>query len=268
MAMEKTNKTLLLVPHYGSGEDLIASVASIPDSSNIDLLVVDDGSPNRPVYEELCAVFRATGALHLHLVDHDGYISALNIGLDIASQLGYEFLGRLDAGDVVVGDRFSKQIEFLENHPKVGVVGTWVDFVDETGNHLFTLKHPCENEELQKAIYRFNPFVHPATMIRLSAILDVGGYPTNYPALDDWSCFLKISRKYELANIPEVMLKYEVSPNSVSSKHRFKQSLSKVRLLAANYRPTINQTGGLLWNLAVLPFPRAFLTRIKSVMMR
>ena len=264
-----TNRTLLLIPHYNSLDSLYATLESVEAAEQLDLLVVDDGSNQPPEMQRLQQSFVAKGKIMLQLLpENQGITAALNAGLQRAYQGGYRYIARLDAGDENIGCRFKLQEDFLDDNPQVGVVGSWVDFVDEQGDDLFTLKHPCDNPTIQKAIYRYNPFVHPAVMVRLAALKQVGGYPEAYPSLEDWACFLKIGQFFELANLPQVLIRYTVSSNSISSRKRHQQSCSKCRLLRDNYRCNFNQTKGLLKNLLLLAIPREVSTRVKKVIFR
>ncbi|MBY6105284.1 glycosyltransferase [Ferrimonas balearica] len=261
-----TNKTILIIPHYNALNDLYRSVKSIGKDENIDLLIIDDGSELIPDEEYLREIFSSNGVLSLvNLKQNVGITAALNYGVKYAKDKGYKYIGRLDAGDIVLGPRFSLQEEFLDKNEDYAVVGSWVDFVDTKGHKLFTLKHPIEDKDIKKAIYRYNPFVHPATMIRVESFGIKNLYPNCYPALEDWALFLELSKSWKMYNIPKILLEYEVSENSISTQKRLLQSKSKVKLLMNNYRPNINQTIGLVKNIIILFFPRAILTKVKEI---
>lgn len=259
------NDTLVLIPNYNGGSDLLRTVSSIFPEETVDVLVVDDGSDTPPGGKELSDAFRASGRVFVHkLGKNQGIVAALNKGLEIAKEKNYRYVARLDAGDTNCGIRFSKQKSFLDANPKVALVGCWVDFISTSGEHLFYLRHPVDDKAIKKAIFRYNPFVHPAVMFRLDAVLEFNGYPDGYPALEDWACFLMLAKRWQLANLPEVLVKYEVNPNSISSKKRFEQSKSKVKLLSDNYSVSINKTMGLIKSFIILVFPRSILTTLKK----
>lgn len=262
-------RVAVLIPHYNNLDGLLKTLSSIDESELVDVIIVDDGSSEKPSVNDLEGAFKASGKIYLHCMDVNvGITKALNFGLNMASQLGFIYVARLDAGDRNLGARFRQQETFMDQNPDCAVVGAWVNFVSVDGSLLFTLRHPISCAEIRRAIYRYNPFVHPSTMIRLSSILEVGGYPDSYPALEDWACFLDMSKKYSVANIPQVLLEYEVSPNSISTKKRFSQSLSKIKLLVKNYAPTLNNTMGIVKSLSILLLPRAALTVVKTFFMR
>lgn len=258
-------KFCVLIPNYNSYNSLIVSLESIIEDEKIDVIIIDDGSVDKPDYEFFLKKFKNTLNLSFfYFIRNLGIVEALNAGLHIADQNGYKYVARLDAGDLNRAGRFAKQLNFLENNPSYSIVGSWVDFVSERGQSLFILRHPENNSEIQVAKYRFNPFVHPAVMLRLSTVLEVGRYPSAYPALEDYALFfkmLKISKGY---NLPVVLLDYEVSSNSISTKKRFRQSLSKVRLLAKNYNFSLNATLGLVKSMLILFLPRGLLTYLKT----
>lgn len=263
------NKTLVLIPSYNDSPDLIRSIKSVDAEEAVDILVVDDGSEIKPEIDVLMTSYRGKGNVRLLCLQENGGITkALNAGLRWADDKGYKFIARLDAGDIVVGRRFFVQQKYMEENVGVGVVGSWVDFVTIEGRFLFTLKHPVDNDSIMHCIYRYNPFVHPATMIRLDCAMKVGGYPHSYPALEDWGLFIAMSRVCDFHNLPEVYLKYVVSDQSISSKKRFIQSKSKVCLLLDNYKFNFNQTVGLIKNIFIMFFPRSYLTFVKRLIWR
>jgi glycosyltransferase involved in cell wall biosynthesis len=259
------NKAIILIPNYNNSTDLLKTLKSISSEEDIDVLIVDDGSATPPLLEELKKSYFANGQVYLQVIGRNvGISKALNIGLEWIYKNKYEFIARLDGGDLCVNTRLTKQQNFLESNSKVGLVGAWVDYVSESGDKLFTLKHPVADLDIRRVIYRYNPFVHPVVMFRANIIRAINGYPNSYPALEDWACFIEMSKITKMANIPEVLLKYEVSSTSISSTKRFLQSKSKVKLLWHHYSFSLNKTIGLAKNLIILFFPRSALTYIKK----
>lgn len=267
--MKNGNETIVLIPSYNANYDLYRTIGSIGCDENVDVLIIDDGSITPPDIHELNRVFKANGTIYLDILSkNSGITFALNYGLKWIEEKGYKFVARLDAGDLNKPNRFCLQEKFLKANENIGLVGSWVNFVDEKGAELFTLKHPVNDGDIRKAIYRFNPFVHPAVMYRLDIIKTVGGYPNSYPALEDWACFLAMTKFTQMHNLPEVLVEYEVASNSISSQKRFIQSKSKVKLLYDNFSFNMNQIVGLVKNTVILILPRSALTKIKQWLKR
>ena len=263
------NDLAVLIPVFNAEDALLRTLGSIDPAEHVDVVVVDDGSVPPLTREPIRRAFRASGEVHLISGrKNTGITGALNDGLDYILQCGYQYVGRLDAGDVNLGPRFARQRTALETTPELAIVGCWVDFVDEKGASQFVLRHPTTDQGIRSAIRRFNPFVHPAVSFRAQAMDEIGGYPADYPALEDWAAFFKLLERGRGANLPEVLVRYEISPRSISSMQRFRQGKSKLKLLLMNFDGTVNATAGIVKTALILLLPRAFLTSVKRSFLR
>src|SRR5690554_1529671 len=118
------NRVAVLIPNYNGGQALLETLASIIPEESVDVIVVDDGSKERPNQKDMDEAFRGKGLMLLHCLEkNQGIVCALNKGLEIASQYGYEYIARLDAGDCNIGMRFKRQVEFLNKNPDHALVG-------------------------------------------------------------------------------------------------------------------------------------------------
>ncbi|MEZ8585578.1 glycosyltransferase family 2 protein [Vibrio cyclitrophicus] len=257
----------VLIPCYNSRDLLLDTLKSF-SCIGVGIIIVDDGSDIELNYDEIleCAV----GAKEVILFKNNiniGITESLNIGLKIAHKNGFEYVARLDAGDICLDNRIKKQYEFMEKN-ELDLCGSFVEFVDDDGNHLFNFTPPETDFDLKRAIKKYNPFIHPAVMFKLSSVLNVGGYPISYPALEDWALFMALSKKYKMGNVPDVLLKYVVSSQSISTLKRETQARSKVKLLIDNFDLNVSSIIGIVRNLIVLYIPREFLTQVKRFVYR
>lgn len=263
------NKVVIIIPHFNNIKGLRESLRSISPAEKVDILVVDDGSDEEPLTPDFKTEFEGAGELYVLWLDNNsGITAALNQGLEWAFSCGYAFVGRLDAGDRVIGERFSAQEAFLTNNPDYVLVGCWVQFVNSKSEYLFQFKPPVSDRDLRAALKQYNPFIHPGVMMRLDAIMAVGGYPSDFPALEDWAAFIALKDVGKVAIIDKVMLHYEVSENSISSRRRRQQVRSKLKLLLRDYDFSFLATVGLIRNLVVCVFPRSVMTQLKTLIFR
>jgi hypothetical protein len=70
-------------------------------------------------------------------------------------------------------------------------------------------------------------------MLRAAALADVGGYRPAYRSAEDYDLWLRLSERYELANLPDPLLYYRVYPDQVSVRQLDQQILSVVGARAA-----------------------------------
>jgi len=260
------NDVVVLIPYFNDKEGIRKTLASIAESVNV--LIVDDGSKTPLVIDNLKAEFTRLNIFTIRFDVNKGIVAALNVGLNYALSNGFKYVARLDSGDTVIGERFSRQKEFLVGEPSVKLVGGWANFVDEDGEFLFQLKHPLHNLALASAFFKYNPFLHPAVMFDICVYEKLGGYPSDFDALEDYAYFWEVSKYFEVANLPLVMLNYEVSANSISSKKRITQSISKIKLIVRHFDFSFLAFYGLIKSIILLLIPRRITTLIKTLLWR
>lgn len=248
-------KVALLVPVYNDQAALERSLLSLPTEIPLDVVVVDDGSqppirlPNLPAPHK--------GYL-LRLESNRGIEHALNHGLEWILTRGYAYVARLDAGDIALLGRFAKQVSFLESHPDYALVGGQVQFVDSTGHEVFREHFPTKYEDIRRFMHARNCFIHPAVMIRTSVLREVGMYSDQYKAVEDFELFFRITWRYPVANLEEIVLLCHVNPQGISLTKRRKQVWNRLRVMVRYFDPYVKESWlGLIKNalLLILPVP-------------
>ncbi len=139
--------------------------------------------------------------------------NTLNKGFTMATG---RYVAINDNDDWSYPDRLEKQFLFMELHPDVGIVGGTMEIMNESGKVTGKRKYHLHDKEIRKYIFRYSPFSHPLVMYRKS-ILDKVGYsnPVYAPA-DDYELYFRIGKVSKFANLPDVLLKYRVVPNSMT----------------------------------------------------
>src|SRR5699024_6033819 len=129
----------------------------------------DDGSKQYPC-EDVVRLYKGNLKIKIFkLEENKGIEYALNYGLEKVIN-DYEYIARLDCGDLCINHRIAKQVKYLEENLECMVVGSWVDFIETNNNHIFTLKHP-ESFQLISRRMRINAaLTHPSIMFRASLV--------------------------------------------------------------------------------------------------
>lgn len=118
-----------------------------------------------------------------------------------------ELCARIDADDINYPERLERQVEFMREHPGVGIVGTQMEFIDEHGKLGPSLwAQPCEDAEIRWQLRWQCPFNHPTVMFRRSVILAAGNYADCMP--EDYDLWMRLGLITECENMPEALLKY------------------------------------------------------------
>lgn len=226
----------MLIPHYNNPEGLLNSVASIGPTENVDVLVVDDGSNVRFQETKICQSARFGGQIFfIYLSQNQGIGAALNAGLAWIGSRDYQYVARLDCGDLCHPKRFEKQEAFLSQNPEVALVGSWALYVDEAGEKLLEMKPPTTDAEIRRKIFLFCPFVHPSIFFRVGVLDNVSHYNHARNVAEDYTFYFKILKNHRVANISEFLLTYQVISQSVSAQKRRSGLLSSLRVLRQNF---------------------------------
>lgn len=142
-----------------------------------------------------------------------GLIYSLNLGLEIAKG---EYIARMDDDDISMPTRFEKQVEYLDSHPQVTVLGTFIEPIgDDKGESWVTIE---DSDELDVAMNFYNPMCHPSVMIRNSFLKEHNlNYSPEALYAEEYHLWMKIILAGgKLANLPEKLVQYRMHKKSVT----------------------------------------------------
>jgi len=210
-------KVTAIVPVYRGERTLAQALSSLlaQDIDDLEVIVIDDGSPDRSADIALTMQQAADGRLTVLRQSNRGLAATLNRGIELARG---KYIARQDQDDIVLAGRLAKQLAYLEVNSDVAMVGTWAHiYADDTPTQRYH-RHPASNEVLQLELLFDNPFVHSSMMIRTDVLREAGGYcedKSRQPP-EDYELWSRIARKYRVANIPEVLTIYREVAGSMS----------------------------------------------------
>ena len=255
----------VLIPHYNDIDALIKSIKSIDEVIEVDVFVIDDGSTVKP--QKINFEFYTYGKLFFYGYNtNKGIEHALNFGLKKIEDQGYKFIARLDCADTCVKNRFTKQVSFLKKNKNLSLIGTWVRLVDEKGELIYTLEFPLKHDKIKKNSYLNAMFIHPTICFKSSILKNIGYYPTDYPAAEDYAFFFKVMEKYETANYPDYLVNVEVNSYGISSVKRRMQVKSRINVIIDNFYFGLYPLYGLIRNILLLFASRNLTTYLKKLL--
>jgi len=141
-----------------------------------------------------------------------------------------EYIARMDADDYSLPERCEMQINFLNNHPDIGVVGSHVsEFFNGIDNIVSIRKVPSDHDEIVKFAKRRSPINHPTIVFRKTDILRVGNYSDLIVAQDYELIVRMIQGGIKLHNINISLMKMRID------KHMYKRRGGRMRIKAMYY---------------------------------
>ncbi|MGL4604505.1 MAG: glycosyltransferase [Iodobacter sp.] len=260
------NRIIVLIPHFNNPAGLVKSLASISQSEQCDVLVVDDGSARSPIdHAAARAAFKAEGVVRfLNLPVNRGIEHALNSGLAWITARDYELIARLDCGDENLPGRLAKQRVFLDQHPDVMLVGGAASFVDQAGTEQFVMHCPTSHAAICKAMLANSAFIHPAVMYRTAALATTGHYPLDTPAAEDYALFSEFTRRFQVANMHETLIRYELDPGGISLSKRRQQLQSRLLVQKRYSDGSLAAFSGMLRTRLLLITPYSLIFKLKT----
>lgn len=152
-----------------------------------------------------------------------GLAMSLNKAIELAKG---EYLARMDADDISLPDRFIKQVEYMDAHPEIAVVGTNKNIIDESGKQMSKGGHlPEKPKDTEKCLKYANIIVHPSVMMRLKNIKAIGGY-RDFPTTQDLDLWLRVlSAEHKICNMDEYLINYRINSQSISMSKAYLQAI-------------------------------------------
>ena len=262
------NNIALLIPHYNNPVGLIKSLQSIDCSEKIDVFIIDDGSLTKKIDE--IATIKAFNALGNVVVDYleknQGIEHALNRGLNLILEKNhYEYIARLDCGDLCLGKRFQIQKVFLEKNKNIKLVGSNARAVDLNNKFLYNYIHPQTSSEIKKKTHVNSMFVHPCVMFKIEALKEVGLYPTDYKSAEDYAYFFEFVKRYDVANINLELVQIEINPEGISILRRNEQVKNRLKIMIKHFYFGFWPIHGFLRSLIIYLLPYSIIFKIKKI---
>lgn len=207
---------------YNAHKYLRSCIESVLSQSyrDFEFVIVDDGSTDGS--DEIVEQFASRDSrIRLIKQSNRGVSAARNLAV---SHSRFELLATMDADDVMLPKRLQRQLEFMQQHPEVSVVCSYAQLIDRDGKVIgtsHTIVDVHRGRE-QRDPHLFLEIVHPSTMIRKQALLEVGGYSDRFHVAVDRELWGRlVTSGHFIAVMPETLLQYRLHQSSVTAKDMF-----------------------------------------------
>lgn len=157
-----------------------------------------------------------------HFTQNQGEPSAGKLAKDILNYMNVEYVARMDADDICAPHRFEKQIQFLDNHPEIDILGSnAVIFHHERTDKSPEISDlPLLDKDI-KAHFSLarGHMINPSVMWRHSSIKELGLNYAQTSTAPDFHMWIQCALNGKtFANLPEPLLFYRVHSEQESQK--------------------------------------------------
>lgn len=209
-------KVSVIIPAYNAMAYLPETIATVLEQTYTDfeVLVINDGSTDN-IKEWISQIEDSRVKL----------VSQINSGLAAARNRGIqesvgEYLAFLDADDLWEITKLEKQVKVLDTHSQVGLVYTWVTYVDRQGKSTGrTVNYQFEGNVWSELVQRNLIECGSVALVRRSCLEQVGLFDEQLSSLnvgEDWDMWLRIAAHYDFKVVKEPLVYYRQLPGSSS----------------------------------------------------
>lgn len=206
----------VLMSFYNDAPWIGETVESIIRQSwaDFEFLIIDDGSNDRSL--SIVNSFNDERIRLLTNTTNQGLTASLVRGIEEAKG---RYIARIDADDIAEPDRLAIQLDFLETHPHIGIVGsTCLTFRDDSPTvGLYNV--PLEPLAIFWTALLNNPFAHPTVMIRQDILNKYAlNYDPGFITAQDYDLWTRLLERTQGQNLKQPLVKYRLREGVTATK--------------------------------------------------
>lgn len=160
-----------------------------------------------------------------------GFAESLNRGIEAA--LG-KYIARFDDDDYSVPERLQTQYDFLERHPDVDIVGSYVKCFDRCTDFWSAIG--LTDNEIKAGLLSGTQLYHPTVMMRKEIFAK---YNLKYEKeffTEDYALWAKASQFCTFANIPKILVRYRASGENSTVRNETRIQHSHIAVMQWQFK--------------------------------
>lgn len=230
------SRVTVIMPVYNGERFLKESIESILNQTYQDftLLCIDDCSTDNSL-----SVIQKYNDPRIKIIQNKvnlGIGSTRNVGLEMADT---EYIALLDDDDISPLYRLEHEIQYLDNHLDIQIVGGHLREIDEFGNDLNNQWSVYLNPDyIKTCLLLENTVANGTVMIRKSFIDEHNiRYKDNMCGVEDYMFWVECSLRGNIKNLDEVLLFWRITDQNETSRmlKKYKQERMKAFLKIRRY---------------------------------
>ena len=222
----KNPQLSVIMPVYNAGPHLAEAIESILKQTFTDyeLIIINDGSTDNTA--DIIGRIKDR-RVRVMSQKNRGLVASLNRGIKASKG---RYVARMDADDISLPHRFSKQMSYLSHNKEVVLLGSSYSEIDHKSNRGSNVPVIEDDGDLRREMYFKNPFGHGTTMMKVDAVKQAGGYDQAYWPAEDYDLWRRLAKLGKIANINEVLYLYRLNQDGISAQNLLPQA-KKVDLI-------------------------------------
>ena len=205
----------VIIPVYNQEEYVDEAVRSALGQTLTDreVIVVNDGSTDGTGTR----LARYGGRIRLVTKLHGGTAGALNLGIEHSKA---KYVAWLSADDMFLPNKLALQVQAMNRRPQAALCYTDWYVVDKWGRTTGQMGSPTfhSREAAVDALFQGCCINGSTTLIRRSALTQVGLFNEAYRQAHDYDLWLRLARYFEFVHVPAPLIKYRWHDRNLSQE--------------------------------------------------
>jgi glycosyltransferase involved in cell wall biosynthesis len=215
----------VVIPTYNRAQKVMRAVESVlaQTVTDYDVWVIDDGSTDATAG----ALVPYLGRIHYVAQANQGVAAARNRGIGASAG---KYVAILDSDDRWLPPKLATISRVIQDYPEAGLFYSQWDVVNEAGERLWVDRSRQVAGSAYQALLKGDFLAASSVVMRRECLESVGGFDSTMEPCEDWDLWLRISRKYEIRLVPEVLVAFEHTPQNkeTSNIHKWLSAHDRV----------------------------------------
>lgn len=219
-------KLSVIIASYNHQDYIAETLRSLEEQTfrDFEIIIVDDGSSDKTVEAAKNAQSRA----QIYTQENQGVVAARNRGIDLAKG---RYICFVDSDDVVLPERFAKQVALFDSDTELGLVFADALIIDSKGEKIgkFSEVYPVVSGDVAQMLamhYCFTPMI--TVMVRADVLRKTGPFEKPGP-ISDYMKWIEVSHISKVHYDPEPLGCWRRHQTSTSKQANKVKSYAKTR---------------------------------------
>lgn len=236
-------KVSVIMPAYNAQKYIGFAIESILNQTykNLELIIVEDCST-----DDTLRMIQNYKDSRIKLLRNDfnrGISYSTNAGIDVSDG---KYIALMDDDDVAVKERLALQVEYLEEHENIDILGGRSAVIDAKGNFIKFQNTPKSNPKYIHAVLLFNcmNFRNGTAMIRKEFVLNNNlYYQENCMGMQDYKFYIDSSKVGNISTIDRLLLYYRIHEQNETKRRKELYKKERAQLYAKFQRESLEASG-------------------------
>jgi glycosyltransferase involved in cell wall biosynthesis len=247
----------VILPVFNAERTIAATLGSILAQTHdaLDIIVVDDGSTDASI-SIVQAMQRSDARIRYVRQPNAGAAAARNAGASLATA---PFLAFCDADDLWAPRKIELQLQRMQlGGTSLALVYCWFARIDGADKVLSINRSGSEGHILTTLLRRNVIGNGSSPLFRRTAFESIGGFTGRLSHAEDLAIYLATAERYEIGVVPQILVGYRVSKDSLSSSgiDVYLQTSKVMKHYALRYPGmataiTLHLRGVLMWQIVM-----------------